>query len=46
MMFYEERGEHAHRKLEQLMIAMNGSFDVVLEDGKTATKAVAQARVR
>ncbi|MEW5748723.1 MAG: FdtA/QdtA family cupin domain-containing protein [Candidatus Thermoplasmatota archaeon] len=30
----EERGEHAHRRLEQLMIAMSGSFDVVLEDGK------------
>jgi len=29
-----ERGGHAHRDLEQLIIAMSGSFDVVLDDGK------------
>lgn len=28
-----ERGGHAHRALEQLIIAMSGSFDVVLDDG-------------
>jgi len=28
-----ERGGHAHRQLEQLFIAMSGSFDVVLDDG-------------
>lgn len=28
-----ERGGHAHRKLEQLIIAVSGSFDVVLDDG-------------
>lgn len=28
-----ERGAHGHRKLEQLMIAMSGSFDIVLDDG-------------
>jgi len=28
-----ERGGHAHRELEQLIIAMSGSFDVVLDDG-------------
>jgi oxalate decarboxylase/phosphoglucose isomerase-like protein (cupin superfamily) len=28
-----ERGGHAHRNLEQLFIAMSGSFDVVLDDG-------------
>ncbi|MDH4742987.1 FdtA/QdtA family cupin domain-containing protein [Sphingomonas sp. CBMAI 2297] len=28
-----ERGGHAHRGLQQLMIAMSGSFDVVLDDG-------------
>jgi len=28
-----ERGGHAHRELHQLMIAMSGSFDVVLDDG-------------
>jgi len=29
----EERGEHAHKTLEQFIIAMSGSFDVVLDDG-------------
>ena len=28
-----ERGEHAHRELQQLIIAMSGSFDVILDDG-------------
>ena len=28
-----ERGGHGHRKLEQFIIAMSGSFDVVLNDG-------------
>jgi len=28
-----ERGGHAHRDLHQLIIAMSGSFDVVLNDG-------------
>ena len=28
-----ERGGHAHKKLKQLIIAMSGSFDVVLDDG-------------
>ena len=28
-----ERGGHAHRQLEQLIIAMSGSFDVILDDG-------------
>ena len=28
-----ERGGHAHKNLEQLVIAMSGSFDVVLDDG-------------
>lgn len=32
-----ERGEHAHKDLHQLIIAMSGSFDVVLDDG-TAKK--------
>lgn len=30
----EYRGAHAHRELEQLMIALSGSFDVILDDGK------------
>jgi hypothetical protein len=29
----ETRGGHAHRQLEQFIIAMSGSFDVVLDDG-------------
>ena len=28
-----ERGGHAHKNLSQLIIAMSGSFDVVLDDG-------------
>lgn len=28
-----ERGGHAHRHLEQLIIAASGSFDVLLDDG-------------
>jgi hypothetical protein len=29
-----ERGGHAHRALHQVIIAMSGSFDVVLKDGR------------
>ena len=29
-----DRGGHAHRGLEQLLVAMSGSFDVVLDDGQ------------
>jgi hypothetical protein len=29
-----ERGGHAHKNLQQFMIAMSGSFDVVLDDGR------------
>jgi hypothetical protein len=28
-----ERGGHAHKELEEFIIAMSGSFDVVLDDG-------------
>mgnify|MGYP003680472577 FL=1 len=28
-----ERGGHAHKDLHQIIIAMSGSFDVVLDDG-------------
>lgn len=28
-----ERGGHAHKNLQQFIIAMSGSFDVVLDDG-------------
>ncbi|MGZ4202493.1 MAG: sugar 3,4-ketoisomerase [Thermoleophilaceae bacterium] len=30
----ETRGGHAHRELEQFIIAMSGSFDVELDDGR------------
>ncbi len=30
-----ERGGHAHKELEQVIIAMSGSFDVLLDDGKS-----------
>jgi hypothetical protein len=30
-----ERGGHAHKGLHQLIIAMSGSFDVLLNDGAT-----------
>jgi len=29
-----ERGHHAHKSLKQLMIAISGSFQVLLNDGK------------
>ena len=29
-----ERGGHAHKNLHQLIIAMSGSFDVILNDGR------------
>jgi dTDP-4-dehydrorhamnose 3,5-epimerase-like enzyme len=28
------RGGHAHRALEQIIIALSGSFDVILDDGR------------
>ena len=32
------RGGHAHRKLQQVLIALSGSFDVVLDDGTERKK--------
>lgn len=31
----EDRGGHAHKKLEQLVIAASGSFDITIDDGIT-----------
>lgn len=30
-----ERGSHAHKNLQQFIVAMSGSFDVELDDGET-----------
>lgn len=29
-----ERGGHAHKELHQLIVAISGSFDILLDDGK------------
>ena len=34
----QDRGGHAHYKLEQYIIAASGSFDVLLDDGKNRKK--------
>lgn len=33
-----ERGAHGHRNLQQLIVAMSGSFDVVLDDGVSVNR--------
>jgi dTDP-4-dehydrorhamnose 3,5-epimerase-like enzyme len=33
-----DRGGHAHKALHQLVIAMSGSFDVTLDDGRNKKK--------
>lgn len=32
-----ERGGHAHKELQQFLVALSGSFDVILNDGKEET---------
>ena len=32
------RGGHAHKELQQVIIALSGSFDVILDDGKGREK--------
>lgn len=34
----ESRGGHAHRELQQLMVCVMGSFDVILDDGRERRK--------
>jgi len=33
-----ERGGHAHKELQQLIVAMSGSFDILLDDGTRKQK--------
>jgi hypothetical protein len=33
-----DRGSHAHKALQQLIVAVSGSFDVLLDDGKRKRK--------
>lgn len=34
----EDRGGHAHRELQQLIIAASGSFDVAVDDGRNTVR--------
>ena len=36
----QARGAHAHKELEQLVIAVAGSFEIVLDDGKSVMTTV------
>lgn len=34
----EDRGSHAHKELRQLVVAVCGSFDIILDDGNVKKK--------
>jgi hypothetical protein len=34
----ESRGGHAHRKLEQLIVSTSGSFNIIIDNGKSRKK--------
>ncbi len=36
----QDRGKHAHKNMEQIIVAMDGSCDFILDDGKTREKVV------
>jgi len=36
----EERGGHAYRETEEFIVALSGSFDVILDDGKGNVQAI------
>jgi uncharacterized RmlC-like cupin family protein len=36
----ESRGAHAHKECHQFLVAVSGSFEVLLDDGKTEIKAL------
>ena len=36
----ESRGGHAHRETEQLILALSGSFDVVVDDGNVEKRTI------
>ena len=41
-----KRGGHAHKDQIELLIALSGSFDVILKDGKTTQTVTKQTRQR
>ena len=42
----QARGAHAHKQLEQLVIAVAGSFEIVLDDGKSVMTTVLDCPTR